>query len=216
MDRNNHNFDKYYYEYLAKVTLEKLFPQAFGELLHGDKPDLLLTDKSYGIEVTRIVYPRNEQREAYFQKNFRDKNVRDVDAKALGRFHKENKVLIVDGMICGRVLDYPSIVSNDRAIEVIIKKVKNTDLACFSCAKLDLYAFSESSGHCDRYEEIKEIADAVISYQCGNGLKFEKLYYDDWKQLYVCNLHNGSIEKYDTENIKTEWCKKACYLVDQL
>ena len=53
MSHNNHNKDKIYHEYLAKLVLEYIKPDRYGKLSCSDKPDLR-GSKGIDVEVTII------------------------------------------------------------------------------------------------------------------------------------------------------------------
>lgn len=57
-----------YYECLAKIVLESVFPDIFVDLKIKDKPDLQNEKRKIGIEVTRAVNPIQEQNEKLYNK----------------------------------------------------------------------------------------------------------------------------------------------------
>ena len=77
----NHNTEKTYYECLAKLILENVFPNNYHDIKLQDRPDLVNFDGS-GIEVTRAMYEGSGEASRMFQ-IVKNKTTKTADPRAL-------------------------------------------------------------------------------------------------------------------------------------
>lgn len=86
-----------YYECLAKLILEKLFPNEFENLEISDKPDLQDDKNEIGVEVTKARDKRQEENENLYAKiENREVRNRDKAIAKINNFYKPH-TMYVDG-----------------------------------------------------------------------------------------------------------------------
>ena len=90
-----HN-NSYWYELLAKSTLEVVFPQEFKELKSSDKPDLIDTSFQMGIEVIHPIDEKHKELDSYYDKNLSGKIIGQVSEDGLSKFRSNSYDVIAD------------------------------------------------------------------------------------------------------------------------
>ncbi len=201
----NHNLEKLFYEYRAKYTLEKLFFTEYGELTHSDKPDLISSNGD-GIEVTRAINPVRAKDDRFFNKNIR--NNEDVGINTLKNFCKNSNIVVPfydNGKFIGNSYAYNVWVSNDLIINTILNKISVINKNSYKKTNnLDLYIFSDSYKEYDEKDVFNILSDVKKDL---NGIRF--LYIDDCGWFYKCDLLNGEVSFFNTENVLHSICTKA-------
>ena len=191
--KKDHNSDKKYYEYIAKLVLENCFPNEFVDLHQGENPDLKIDDNK-GIEVTRVM-STSEGEVSFLFKMVEKKKEENSDTKIVKRIRKLGYDLLVHpatGEFWGygpkeaRWEDYRDI---QRAFAE-----KSDKLEHYS-EHTDIFIFSPSMGWYEE-DEIKEIVEFMNQQQTDKRKKFEYAYIFDYQSLYRCDLERKIISRF--------------------
>ena len=212
-----HDYEKIYYETRAKLTLQRLFPEEFNSLVSSDKPDLKTADNQIGIEVTRAINYHDAEKVAFFRKELCGRLRNQVDSKKLEKFCSDGTQISVyngsqDSILQGTILGFapPAVWQNTQLVKNAIKqKIIHINRVPYQdTEQLNLYVFSDTF---KSYEmsDMKEILDHIMRCQPICKKKFSVVYFDDCGWFYRCDLENGKIEFYSTEEIIHTICVDA-------
>jgi len=196
--KKEHDSDKKYHEYIAKLVLEYCFPYEFIDLHQGEKPDLRI-DNSKGVEVTRVM-STSEGEMSFLFKLVEKKKEEDSNTKILRDIRKLGYNLLVHpstGEFCGygpteaRWEDYKDV---QRVFSEKLDKLEHYT------EHTDLFIFSPSAGWYEE-NEIKEIHEFMIQQQTEKDKKFECAYIFDYRSLYKCDLERKTISRVIIDDI---------------
>lgn len=204
---DNHNQEKTYHEYLAKLILETFIPEKYKNLILSDRPDIRMGD-SYGIEVTRALYPGFAQASGVFGHIAR-KNINQVDNRHLALLKDLGcRPLVNDeGIVFGYVPN-EAIWINDGALKTAYqKKVKKYELAPLPTARNDLFIYSPMD---DWLEE-----DLVKGFMCWvddtGKCPFENVIVFEYSYLYTYHVKSKTFTTFALKEISPEIFEK-CYI----
>ena len=212
---NGHNLGKYYYEYRALFTLQKLFPKEYDTLVHGDKPDLYDCQRNMGIEVARGADFQAERILSFFQKHLDGRMLEEIPEDTIQWF-RTNGCEVITGADLGtrhgkRIVGYipEAIWFNTGNLERVIKqKVLYIDKTAWSVSELSLYVFSDAFKTYER-RDIEELVFFMQEQQKKQSKQYRVLYVDDCGWFYCCDLVSGEIRFFDTDEILHDICVKA-------
>ena len=119
-----HMQSKKYYEYLAKLILEKFLPQRFYDLEISDRPDIRQTAQ-IGIEVTRTFFSNQAHAEGIFE-HIKDKALSEISSQIILKLALLGyKIFECNGIILGYYPKEAVWVNTDSLKEAFINKLKN-------------------------------------------------------------------------------------------
>ena len=201
---NKHN-NSYWYELLAKSTLQVVFPEEFKALKSSDKPDLIDTSLKMGIEVIHPVDERQMQLDSFYQKFLSGKTIAEVSEKGLSRFRENLYDIMIDkndGTIYAYKKPYQEF-NIELLYEAIEKKAKKLNESQYlystnASLYLEMAMCSLESMHCSVAEKI---LDYAINQQNQYPLFYKEIFYDCIMALYRINLVTRTITKYDISDL---------------
>lgn len=212
---SGHDVQKHYYEYRALFTLQKLYPQEYGTLIHGDKPDLSDDGKNAGIEVVRGADIQWEKHSSYFQKHLKDRMIGEIPKQKIGWFTANGYEITTRGdlglkpaeEIVGYIPETRWI--NTSNLERVIKqKIEYIDKTNWRVSQLSLYIFSDFFKMYER-GDIEKLVRLAQEQQEKKNNQYRLLYVDDCGWFYRCDLSSGQIDFIDTDEILHEICVRA-------
>ncbi len=205
-----HNKEKCYYEHLAKLILEGLFPQKYVKLIERDKPDLL-TDSGLGVEVTRALYNGDAESLSLFQylRNPNNKNT----IRTRSRINKLGyEVIEINGVPAGIMPKEAFWETTKEIEEAFIKKLNKIEQYS---ERVDLFIFAPSFDCYDIDMMIKFTKWARKEMENSNK-KFGFVYVFDYSSIYECDLDNQSAIRRIIQKDKVgEWVEKSRKLLTQ-
>ena len=199
-----HN-NSYWYELLAKSTLEVVFPEEFKNLKSVDKPDLVDVSMEMGIEVIHPVDKKGMQMDSFYQKCLCGKALSEVSEKGLCRFRENSYDVMID-QDTGTIHAYKKIYQEfniELLYEAIEKKVKKLNdrqylYATNASLYLEMAMCSLESMNCSVAEKILDFA---INQQKRYSIFYKEIFYDCMLVLYRINLVTGTITKHDISDL---------------
>ncbi len=103
-----HN-NSYWYELLAKSTLEVVFQHEFDNLKSSDKPDLIDDSAKKGIEVIRPADKEHEKLNSYYHNCLEGRRIEEVSQSGLSIFRSNCYDVVVDSKnntVCAYKMPY--------------------------------------------------------------------------------------------------------------
>ncbi len=222
MAKHRHDFEKRYFEITAKMILEHVYGDSFGDLVVSDKPDIVAKDMSIGIEVTRVVTPEIQERNEYFRKNLLGKELADLDKKGLKRFEKDGYQVLTREQLHhtkgdNTVVAYCSpvfCITTEPIKDAIVKKIDIINTRGYQpVRRLCLYVFTEDR---DDYldDDIQEAAEDVAKQNSNAGYRFDVLFVDNWERLYRFDFATHETETVEIKELHDNICDEARKLAD--
>lgn len=199
----SHDKEKRYFEHLAKLILEELYPERYKDLIEQDSPDLKTQD-GCGIEVTRSFYTGDAEASGLFQ--YLTNQGENIE-RAKERIEKLGYKLIErNGRIIG-ITTKEAIWETTKEIEVAFlkkyKKIKNyTD-------KVDLFIYAPMFD-CYSVRMITEFVKWIDSQIGENELSFGCIYIFDYASIYVCEMERKTVIRQELQdNMVRKWVVQA-------
>lgn len=184
----NHNFEKVFYEELAKLLLEVFLPNDYQNLYVSDKPDLRMGE-THGIEVTRAMYGGEGQASGIFQ-HIKLKNKDQVDQRYLRTLDNIGFELFVsDGIIGGYGPREAVWINDDVLRNTFIKKLSLA--ANYQLQTIDLFIYSP---HSEWFEE-DTIRGFMVWANNYSGSVFSKIIVFEAPYIYVYSNKNSCFRK---------------------
>lgn len=204
-----------YYECLAKIVLEALFPNDFIDLKIKDKPDLQNVEKEIGIEVTRAINPKQEQNEKLCSKIIHGQ-IRDKEKaiKKINSSYKPSRMIIngkeireSDRYNNGILIGIPENDNFDRIVKAFKDKIHKLNEGEYSP-----FLFNYLFIHSEIFA-IQEMINNVIVDMNKFQEKYEKKFYKVFvyvpSELYVLNLENKIGEIKNIKEYQFDWAINA-------
>lgn len=201
---NLHNKEKDYYEYLAKLLLERFLPDQYVNLKHADKPDLLMGDY-HGIEVTRAILPGEGQASGIIKQLKTKRSKEDLSKSIKTKEGIEYSLLVSDEHIYSYYRETATWVSNQELKTSFLKKIKKAS-NYEGIQTVDLFIFSPMPDWCekDRVLDFMKWADKSNNNHYSSIIVYEEKY------IYVYNINNKQFRIVPTdESIVDDCCVKA-------
>ena len=198
----NHSRNKDYYEYLAKLILEKYYSESYHNLEISDRPDLKTPDGN-GVEVTQAMFDGAGQAGGKF-KSIKMKNINQISIKEKDAFEKHGyKLLVVNEIVCGYIppAQWFSLKEIQECFEEKLHKLKNYQ----ATQKIDLFIFSPLF---DYYEpqNIEAFCNWCQTKQEEESRKFRYVFIFDYTNIYKCELEKRQIEKKECAEASVHQC----------
>ncbi len=208
---NKHN-NSYWYELLAKTTLEVVFPQEFKELESADKPDLIDNSCQMGIEVIHPIDKRHMQLEAYYNKFLSGKTLSQVPKIGLAKFRENSYDVMIspdDGIIHSYKKPYEQF-DIELLYDAIDKKLKKLNENQYSYSNnISLYL---EMAMCSLESMEQSVAKKILSHakklQKQYHLFYKEIFYDCIMVLYRINITTEKITKYDISHLSESILRK--------
>lgn len=203
---NHTNLD--YYECLAKIALERIFPEEFSGLLIVDRPDLQNKEMDIGIEVTRAINSDQETVDNLYNK-IKIGQVRDSNGveKCISDIYKRNGMNYLNEYYkrfpkekFGFHHGIPGSDNLNRVLDAWYNKLKNLNSDGFKrfCRNY-LFVYSDIS-------IIVTMLDQAISKmksdQVGFDSVFDKVYIYVPECIYILDLENCISKNINIKNIQ--------------
>lgn len=195
MNTNNHNKNKEYHEYLAKIVLEEVFPKKYKNLIRSESPDLI-NSIGNNVEVTKAPYKGDEEAYSLFTKVM-GLPIDKIDGRILERFKQlGHKIYEVNGKIIGHSLNEAIWETTNEIETAIIKKLDKIDKYT---GETDLFIFAPSF---DSYDErlIQDYTLFVAEQSSKHRKYFHIVYIFDFVSVYICNIDNKSSRRLLLDN----------------
>lgn len=198
-----------YYECLAKLILEKMFPNEFENLEILDKPDLQDDKNGIGVEVTIARNKDQEENESLYAK-IESGQVRNRD-KAIEKINNSSKLyaMYVDGILVG-------ISDNDdfeRIFESFSEKIKKlNDDGYKKYMENYLFVYSDI---CANQQMLNQAISKMNNIQSKHKIKFQKVFVCVPQYMYILNLENKKGESMDIKSFQIGLAERARNMVIQ-
>lgn len=198
-----------YYECLAKLILEKMFPNEFENLEILDKPDLQDDKNGIGVEVTIARNKDQEENESLYAK-IESGQVRNRD-KAIEKINNSSKLyaMYVDGILVG-------ISDNDdfeRIFESFSEKIKKlNDDGYKKYMENYLFVYSDI---CANQQMLYQAISKMNNIQSKHKIKFQKVFVCVPQYMYILNLENKKGESMDIKSFQIGLAERARNMVIQ-
>ena len=211
-----HEFQKNYYELVAKKVLEKLWPTEFVDLKHADRPDLISTDRMIGVEVTRALNPNVAEMEAMLRRDFIGNFISKVSSKELQDSRNAGYTLITNKEFnrqpAEKIVGFssPAVWHNTKHIQdAFAKKIAcvNNQAYC-ATRELDLYIFTMDV-EMNEENEVKELLSFFRAEQEKCEIGFRYVFLDDEGWFYKCDLADNKVQFYNTKDFFRDLCAIA-------
>ena len=195
-----HDFEKLYYEYLAKLILEGFLPQEYKEIILADRPDLRMGE-NYGIEVTRALYPNQGQAKGIFN-HLAHKSIYNVDKRYLKTMEKlEHELLISnEGKIWGHLPKEGVLIDDAVLRKEYLKKAKKHSQGVYTTLITDLFIYSPLYNWLEE-EIIRRFMNWIDEIQ---ECPFLHIMVFEYKYLYVYNVQTKHFETITVDEESTE------------
>lgn len=186
-----------YYECLAKIALEEIFPNEFISLDIKDKPDLQNRKSHIGIEVTRANNPKQEENESLYVKisnneiRNREKAIKKINSSYKPHSMKINgrEVKEPDRYHNGILLGIPEKDSFDRIFKAFKNKLKKLNGNGYERFQYNyLFIYSEILAS---QKMLDEIISNMNTFQEDYTIKFRQVFVYVPGYIYVLNLKDN-------------------------
>lgn len=182
-------------EYQALLTLRYILDLSQTEWHPSDQPDLMNYSASWGIEVVRDLYPREQESLQHLQTVY-NLPFSEWPAKKTKILSKNNVALNIanDSLQSASLPTTPNNPTN--TIKTIMRKIDllNKKNYC-ALSRYDLFVFVDTTCIDKNYASyVTQIMEEVAAYQNNRELKYDMIYLAHDHVLCICDLTQGTFE----------------------
>lgn len=200
-------FDTCFFERYARATLETFLGSRYSSLVNKDRPDLQMTDKSLGIEVTRAMEPGKDVAQELLLEMAGVESPSD-DRDEMDQILRSGYGYgLQDGRYIGHLeYEYWKLAQPlRRIIESKVGKVGSGFYGDFS--EYGLYIFCKD--HLSE-EEIFLAMEYVCNLQRNLDIRYSKMYLSLIDSLHVCDLSSSDWTSYKEKCTSYAISRKMC------
>ncbi|EOT24124.1 hypothetical protein C805_02336 [Eubacterium sp. 14-2] len=198
-----------YYECLAKLILEKMFPNEFENLEILDKPDLQDDKNGIGVEVTIARNKVQEENESLYAK-IESGQVRNRD-KAIEKINNSYKpyAMYVDGILVG----IPDNDDFERIFKSFSEKIKKlNDDGYKKYMENYLFVYSDILAN---QQMLNQAISEMNNIQTKHKIRFQKVFVCVPQYIYILNLESKKGESMDIKSFQIGLAERARNMVIQ-
>lgn len=210
-----------YYECLAKLILEKMFPNEFENLEILDKPDLQDDKNGIGVEVTIARNKVQEENESLYAK-IESGQVRNRD-KAIEKINNSYKpcVMYVDGQEIrepdrynnGILVGIPDNDDFERIFKSFSEKIKKlNDDGYKKYMENHLFVYSDILAN---QQMLNQAISEMNNIQTKHKIRFQKVFVCVPQYIYILNLESKKGESMDIKSFQIGLAERARNMVIQ-
>ena len=194
-----------YEENLALSLLKKHF-LIYKDLKLSDKPDLVDERDSIGVEVTMALNPNVEEREKYFEKHLKNRELSEVSIEQLKTVEQYGLSIVSEKytreMDDGKVLGLVRVFGNEE-LELLHKAIRKKYAKKYAkLEEIDLYIFFRHvCGACLNASEIERLFCTAYKCQEENGTIFENIMIDFYSTMVILDLKNHECREIPYEEV---------------
>ena len=198
-----------YYECLAKLILEKMFPNEFENLEILHKPDLQDDKNGIGVEVTIARNKVQEENESLYAK-IESGQVRNRD-KAIEKINNSYKpyAMYVDGILVG----IPDNDDFERIFKSFSEKIKKlNDDGYKKYMENYLFVYSDILAN---QQMLNQAISEMNNIQTKHKIRFQKVFVCVPQYIYILNLESKKGESMDIKSFQIGLAERARNMVIQ-
>lgn len=207
-----HMQSKKYYEYLAKLILEKFLPHRFYDLEISDRPDIRQTAQ-IGIEVTRTFFSNQAHAEGIFE-HIKGKALSEISSQIILKLALLGyKIFECNGIILGYYPKEAVWVNTDSLKEAFINKLKK--LTTYQTKETHLFIHAPMFDLYDK-EDIIEFTKWAADLQKNSQFRYSDVFIYQVSQLFICHLKEKQVIMLPLDScLVRKCCKQAKDIVQK-
>ncbi len=202
----NHDYQKRYFEYLAKLVLEIYLPHQYKDLVLSDRPDLRMGD-DYGVEVTRALYLNDAKATGIFR-FLKDRHIDSVDKRHLDSMERLGIEFLLsdDGVIRGYAPNEGTWINDEELKREYIKKVEKYKNNPLLISTVDLFIYSPMYDWLEKdiIQEFMQWIDEI------KGCPFRRIIVFEFSYLYVYDVETKTFETIAVDTVSPKTLKALC------